>query len=65
MGNDPKTVALDVDSYLMHLAQLRSIGAHQEANAVQALAGLFTPPLRIDERRIERMIAALRSTQEE
>ena len=51
------TVTLSVDRFYDRLAWLVWKGMNQEANALRDFAAWFEPPIRIDERRVDRRVA--------
>ena len=57
MSKQPETVSITVATFYDRLAWLHWRGAHQEANAVAALAAWFDPPLRIDEAWVDLRVA--------
>ncbi len=52
----PATVTITVDAFYDRVAWYQWKGCYQEANALCALAAWFTPPINVDENRIERRV---------
>lgn len=59
-AHDRKEAAvLPVAKLYERVAWLQWHGAHQEANALRELAAWFDPPIRIDEGRVDQLVAEL------
>ena len=59
-----EAAVLTVATLHERIAWLQWRGAYQEANTVAELAAWFTPPIRVDEKEIERRMAELAAISE-
>ena len=54
---EPELVTMAVSTFYDRLAWLVWRQAYQEANTLRELAAWFTPPIRVDEDRVDRRVA--------
>lgn len=59
--NDSNLATMSVGRFHDRIASLQCRGAYQEANALVELAQWFEPPIKVDERRIERLVRQRRA----